>query len=314
MTTAEITTYYEPLVWYVTEAEAGWKVRSVMATRMGISRKLMSALKQTERGIELNGERVYVGRYVQPGDVLEIRIAEEQSDDIFPQPEIDVDVLYEDSTVLVVNKRAGIIVHPTQGHYLNTLANGVVAYWQARGERRRFRPMHRLDQDTSGVMAIAKTAHAQEVVAQQMHRDETRKQYVAFIHGVLEADAGVVDGPIDRSPEDPHRRIVTPTGAHARTHYEVVERFAGATLVRLRLETGRTHQIRVHMAHIGHPLLGDHYYGTEASQAYVPMERQALHAELLGFAHPVSGEWMAHTAPMPADMLDLHERLKQKGT
>lgn len=301
--------YYEPLVWHVTEQEDGWKVRSVMHTRMGISRKLTSALKQTERGIELNGERVYVGRYVKAGDVLEIRIEQEESDDIFPQP-IPIDVLFEDDTILVVHKPAGLIVHPTQGHYLNTLANGVVHYWKEKGERRRFRPIHRLDQDTSGAMAIAKTAHAQEVVSQQMHRDITRKQYLAFVHGVMPDDSGTIDGPIDRDPEDPHRRIVTPTGASARTHYEVVERFEGATLVRLRLETGRTHQIRVHLTALGFPLLGDNYYGNEASQAFVPMARQALHAELLAFHHPVTSEWMEFHAPWPTDLLDLYKRLK----
>jgi 23S rRNA pseudouridine1911/1915/1917 synthase len=159
-------------------------------------------------------------------------------------------------------------------------------------------------------MAIAKTAHAQEVVSQQMHRDITRKQYLAFVFGTLPEVAGVVDGPIDRDPLDPHRRIVTPTGARARTHYEVVETFGGASMVRLRLETGRTHQIRVHMTALGCPLLGDAYYGNEASQSLLAMGRQALHAELLAFHHPVSGEWMEFRAPWPDDLVDLHERLK----
>ena len=303
------TLYYEPLVWVVTDKEEGWKVRSVMHTRMGISRKLTSAVKQTERGVLLNGERVYVGRYVKAGDVLEIRMEQEESTDIMPQP-IPFEVLYEDDAILVVNKPAGLIVHPTQGHYLNTLANGVVHYWRERGDRRRFRPIHRLDQDTSGVMAIAKTAHAQEVVSQQMHRDITRKQYLAFVFGTLPEVAGVVDGPIDRDPLDPHRRIVTPTGARARTHYEGAETFGGASMVRSRLETGRTHQIRVHMTALGCPLLGDAYYGNEASQSLLAMGRQALHAELLAFHHPVSGEWMEFRAPWPADFVDLHERLK----
>jgi 23S rRNA pseudouridine1911/1915/1917 synthase len=246
---------------------------------------------------------------VKAGDVLEIRIEQEESDEIYPQP-IPIDVLFEDDAILVLNKLAGMIVHPTIGHYLNTLANGVVHYWKEKGERRRFRPIHRLDQDTSGAIAIAKTAHVQEVVSQQMHRDETRKLYLAIVHGVMPDDQGVIDGPIDRDPQDPHRRIVTPDGQHARTHYEVVERFTGATLVRLRLETGRTHQIRVHLTWLGFPLLGDAYYGNEASQSYVPMARQALHAELLGIYHPITNEWRTFEAPWPADLIDLYERLK----
>ena len=213
--------YYTPLTLTVAETDEGMKVRSVLERRLGVSRKLMSRLKQTEEGITLNGERVYASYRVKAGDVLTIRMEQESSDDIFPQA-MDLDIVFEDEYLLVVNKRAGIVVHPTIGHYTGTLANGIVHHWKERGERVRFRPVHRLDEFTSGLVAIAKNPYIHQQMSEQ-HGDGTiEKRYLAFVYGVPGAASldteekyeqnGTVNQPIDRDSINPHVRIVTPEG------------------------------------------------------------------------------------------------------
>ncbi|MGV2787364.1 RluA family pseudouridine synthase, partial [Clostridium perfringens] len=166
-------------------------------------------------------------------------------------------ILYEDAHLLVLNKPAGIIVHPTHGHYTDTLANGVVHYWQEKGWNYRFRAVHRLDQETSGVLVVAKNPYIHQHVSEQMIAGTVDKRYVAFVHGTPALPSGDIDGPIDRDPLEPHRRIVTPEGYPSLTRYQVCETYHSASLIELKLETGRTHQIRVHMLSIGCPLIGD---------------------------------------------------------
>ncbi|PZE20371.1 RluA family pseudouridine synthase [Paenibacillus xerothermodurans] len=305
--------YYEPLVYTVPEKEDGFYLKTILQNRMNISRKLLSRLKLTEQGITVNGERKYISVRVHAGDVVEVRMLQEESDDILPQP-LPLDILYEDEHLLVVNKAAGMIVHPTHGHYVNTLANGVVYYWRQQGKTYRFRPIHRLDQETSGALAIAKNPFVHQQVSEQMQAHQVKKEYIALVHGLLPIDEGTINEPIDRDPGDPHVRIVTPSGYPAVTHYKVERRFREATMVRLWLETGRTHQIRVHMKHIGHPLLGDKLYQLEqfvpadsescigAAAAACGLERHALHACTLGFTHPVTKQWIEFNAAMPADL------------
>ncbi|WP_438446577.1 RluA family pseudouridine synthase [Gorillibacterium sp. sgz5001074] len=317
-------TYYEPLTYLVPASEDGMELRAILQRRLHISRKLLSRLKLTEEGITVNGIRRYINYRVQAGDRVEVRMEEETSDDILPQ-DIPVDVLYEDDHLLIVNKPPGLIVHPTTGHWSNTLANGIVHMWQERGLKIRFRPIHRLDRETSGVLAVAKNPYVHQNVSEQMKAGTVEKEYEAVVHGIVERDAGTVDAPIDRNPDSPHYRIVTPSGYPSVTHYRVLERFRDATHLSLRLETGRTHQIRVHMSHIGHPLLGDAMYGPDASgdsgipgvpgefapesgvsewpRSSVPVpDRHALHAARLAFDHPVSRERMTFTAPLPGDI------------
>ncbi|WP_199615618.1 RluA family pseudouridine synthase [Paenibacillus alkalitolerans] len=292
----------------VAPEQEGWRLRSVLLTGMRISRKMLSRLKLTEGSILVNGERIPLHTPMRAGEEVVVRLPEDASDDIMPQP-IPIEIIREDEHLFIVNKEAGRIVHPTKGHYINTVANGVVHLWQSRGDRYRFRPIHRLDQDTSGVLAIAKNAYAHQYVSEQFQQGRVRKTYLAIVHGVVEADAGTIDGPIDRDPDEPHVRIVTPSGYPSVTHYETVERFvpAGASLVRLRPVTGRTHQIRVHMKHIGHPLVGDSLYARElaASSLQGRIARQALHAADLSFEHPGTGMRVTYEAPMPADMSEL---------
>ncbi|WP_282937104.1 RluA family pseudouridine synthase [Paenibacillus sp. RC67] len=303
--------YYEPLVYHVSSEEEGFILKTILQNRMHLSRKLLSRLKLTEQGITVNGERQYISVRVHEGDVIEVRMLQEESEDILPQ-DLPISILYEDEHLLVLNKAAGMIVHPTHGHYVNTLANGVVYYWQQKGQSFRFRPIHRLDQETSGTLAVAKNPFVHQQVSEQMQAHQVKKEYIALVYGVMEEEEGTVNEPIDRDPEQPHIRIVTETGYPAVTHYKVERRFKEATMVRLRLETGRTHQIRVHMKHLGHPLLGDKMYklsevkeaeeaASEPSQVY-GLDRHALHACMLGFIHPSTKQWIEFHAPIPEDM------------
>jgi 23S rRNA pseudouridine1911/1915/1917 synthase len=308
--------YYEPLQYVVPPEEDGFVLKTILQKRLGVSRKLLSRVKLTEQGIMVNGERQYISVHVQAGDLVEVRMEREQSDDILPQ-ELPLQFLYEDQDLLIVNKQAGMIVHPTHGHYVNTIANGVVYYWQSKGESFRFRPIHRLDQETSGVLAIAKNAYVHQQISEQMIAHTIHKEYMALVYGNVEADKGTIEGPIDRDPEQPHMRIVTPDGYDAVTHYEVEARFGQLTLVRIQLETGRTHQIRVHMKHIGHPLVGDKMYMLSdynelAEQIDQTINRQALHAYKLGFTHPGTRQWIEFTADLPDDMNRVINRLRRE--
>ncbi|CAM4196124.1 RluA family pseudouridine synthase [Paenibacillus xylanexedens] len=317
--------YYSPIVYTVTEQEDGWLLKTVLQRRLLVSRKLLSKIKLTEQGVMLNGERVYISVKVAAGDVVEVRMEQEESDDILPEP-IPFTVLYEDEHLLIVNKDAGIIVHPTHGHYTGTLANGVVHYWKTKGEHFRFRPIHRLDQETSGVLAIAKNPYVHQHVSEQMIAGTVDKKYIALVHGSPIPEQGSVDGPIDRDPEEPHRRIVTPEGYAARTLYTTLTRWAegSASAISLKLESGRTHQIRVHMTSMGCPLIGDRMYKTlpvheidEQTMAVREerdtwIERQALHACELTFEHPILKERITFQAPFPADMAALEKRLNDE--
>ncbi|CAG7613768.1 Ribosomal large subunit pseudouridine synthase D [Paenibacillus solanacearum] len=314
--------YYKPLEYIVPDEEDGFVLRTILQKRLMISRKLMSRLKLTEQGITVNGERKYINVKLHAGDRIAVRMEMETSDDILPQP-MALDILYEDEELLVLNKEAGVIVHPTHGHYTETLANGVVHYWLQKGESFRFRPVHRLDQETSGALAVAKNPYVHQQISEQMQAHQLKKEYIALVHGRLPDDEGTVDAPIDRDPESPHIRIVTPSGYSAVTHYRVEQRFAAATMVRLWLETGRTHQIRVHMKHLGYPLIGDKLYGlyrtvagetvSDANlEADYGLSRHALHASVLGLTHPVSKAWMEFTAPLPEDMRQCIERLQSQ--
>lgn len=308
-----MTLYYDPIVYKVTEEEDGWQLKKLLQRRLGVSRKLMSRLKLTEKGITLNGERVYISVPVKSGDIAAIALEKEISEDILPQP-IPFERIYEDNALLIINKFPGMIVHPTHGHYTGTLANGVVHYWQEKGEMFRFRPVHRLDQETSGVLAVAKNAYVHQHISEQLIAGKVDKKYVTFVHGVPDPTKGTIDGPIDRDPEEPHRRIVTPSGYPALTYYSTLEAIGPASKVELILGTGRTHQIRVHMTSIGHPLIGDKMYRKADSEQEDDgdrwIQRQALHASELAFRHPLTGKHMTFHAPFPADMERLERALR----
>lgn len=309
--------YYAPVVHVADAKDAGRMLRDVMRDRLGVSRRLFVRLKQSEEGLTINGERAYPSYRLAEGDVVEFRMEQEKSDDIYPQP-MELDIVFEDEHLLVLNKPAGTIVHPTTGHYMNTLANGVVHYWRERGESCRFRPVHRLDEDTSGLVIVAKHPYAHQQLSVQMTEGTVEKKYRAYVYGRPPADEGEVNAPIGRVPEDPHRRAVREDGAPSLTFYKVAEAYpCGATALDIRLGTGRTHQIRVHLGSVGCPLIGDAYYAdpvwekTElARRLDAVIARQALHASLLAFRHPVTGEPMALEAALPADLRALEAELR----
>jgi 23S rRNA pseudouridine1911/1915/1917 synthase len=306
-----MTQYYKPIEYVVTPEEEGWILKNVLQRKLGISRKLLSKIKLTERGVMLNGERVYISTPVSAGDLVAISLQKETSNDILPQ-NIAFDIIYEDEDILVINKAAGMIVHPTHGHYTDTLANAVVYYWNQQGEQFRFRPVHRLDQYTSGLIAIAKNKYVHQHISEQMIAGTVLKKYQALVYGQLSQKSGSIDAPIDRDPADPHLRIVSPTGQAAFTTYELIEQYKQTAFVELQLGTGRTHQIRVHMLSIGHPLIGDEmYFDTTKQQESLEklMGRQALHAYKLGFVHPITGKEMLFEAPLPLDMLEIKKEL-----
>lgn len=315
--------YYDPIEYQVPAAEDGWTVKSVLQRRMGISRKLLSRIKLTARGVMLNGERVFISVPVKAGDTVSVSLEKETSVDILPEP-IPFDIVYEDEALLIVDKAAGRIVHPTHGHYTGTLANGVVHYWLEKGEKFRFRPVHRLDQETSGLIAIAKNAYVHQHISEQLIAGEVSKKYTALVHGCPSVPEGTIDGPIDRDPSEPHRRIVTPSGYPSLTFYKVAEAYGDGARVELRLGTGRTHQIRVHMTSIGHPLIGDKFYGLPGLAELPEPEReriarldgaigrQALHASELGFRHPLTGEALTFKSELPSDMRELEALLRQR--
>lgn len=307
------TQYYAPLEIIVEEHEAGKQVRDILQKKLGVSRRLLSQVKLTEYGLTVNEQRVYTTAIVRVNDVIRLRMIKESSDDILPEP-MKLNILFEDDYLLIVNKPAGIIMHPTSGHYTGTLANGVVAYWQERQEQFRFRPIHRLDEDTSGVVAIAKNAYVHQQLSEQLQADEVEKVYRAYVYGVPIERKATIEAAIDRDPNDPHTRIVTEAGYYAATHYEVIQTNSDRTgaVVRLRLETGRTHQIRVHMRHIGCPLIGDKIYrlsNREQPDWEKAVLRQALHAESLSFVHPMSKQKMSWQAPIPPELSKLEEIL-----
>ncbi|MHA0856636.1 RluA family pseudouridine synthase [Paenibacillus sp. CMAA1364] len=324
--------YYNPIVYIVSQEEDGWMLKRILQKKLNVSRKLLSRLKYTDQGIMLNHERVYISVTVRTGDLVEIRMEQETSEDIMPQ-DIPFDILFEDDHLLIVNKESGRIVHPTHGHYTDTLANGVVQYWIEQGKNYRFRPVHRLDRETTGVLVIAKNPYVHQHISEQMIAGEVDKKYVAIVHGVPSLSEGNIDGPIDRDPADPHLRIVTPSGYPSLTRYWVKEKYQHGSMVNIKLETGRTHQIRVHMSSIGCPLIGDSLYrhpiytrlemeqiddcsmgdrlshGNEVSKLDQFVGRQALHAYELSFVHPICHKLMTFKAPMPIDMEALRHQL-----
>lgn len=319
--------YYEPLSALVTEEDEGGTVRDVLVKHFNVSSKLLAQARSTEYGLTINEERVYISAPVQAGEIVRLRLLREESEDIMPQP-IHFTILYEDNYLLIVNKPAGIVVHPTHGHYTNTLANGVVHYWKSKDEKYRFRPVHRLDEETSGIVVIAKNGYIHQQISEQMQRGEVDKFYVALVYGEIQNDEGIIDGPIDRDPNEPHLRIVCENGYPSKTGYKVIERYplhytsqvpsksSGEQVcyVELKLYTGRTHQIRVHMNSIGHPLVGDKLYG-ESSQRNQEIEqlmtRHALHAYRLSLVHPITKQRMEWEAPIPDDFILLQQRLEK---
>ena len=250
----------------------------------------------------VDGKPVKASYQVDEGDVISLDIPEAVEPEIEPE-NMDLDILYEDQDVILVNKPKGMVVHPAAGHYSHTLVNGLMYHCkdQLYGINGVMRPgiVHRIDMDTTGVIIACKNDMAHNSIAAQLKEHSITRRYQAIVHGVLKDDAGTIEGPIGRHPTDRKKMSINyNNGKSAVTHYKVLKRFRQYTHVECRLETGRTHQIRVHMASIEHPLLGDLVYGP--GKCPIPgLQGQTLHAGVLGFIHPRTGEYMEFTAPLP---------------
>ncbi|GLF90457.1 putative RNA pseudouridine synthase YlyB [Bacillus safensis] len=252
--------------------------------------------------IEVNGKQVKANYKVQAGDQIKVEIPDPEVLDVEAEP-MDLDIYYEDADVLVVNKPRGMVVHPAPGHVSGTLVNGLMAHCtDLSGINGVMRPgiVHRIDKDTSGLLMVAKNDMAHESLVNQLVAKTVTRKYTAVVHGIIQHDTGTIDAPIGRDKKDRQSMTVTKENAkQAVTHFDVMERFKDFTVVECRLETGRTHQIRVHMKYIGYPLAGDPKYGPRKT---VDFNGQLLHAGVLGFDHPRTGEYIEFTAPIPADM------------
>lgn len=286
--------------------EAGRTVREIATGSLGVSGRMIQRLTRS-RGISLNRKPAQLARKVNAGDIVAVRVGEDADSSLAPVM-MDLDVVHEDDDVVVVNKPPFLLVHPVAPHHTRTLAHGIAHHLREAGVRAKVRPVHRLDRDTSGLVLFAKSAFAHQHLDRQLRERSMRREYLALVDGNVETDHGVIDAPIARRRDQPALREVRTGGDDARTSYRVVERLDGATLVALELETGRTHQIRVHMAHLGHALLGDAQYGGRPLPGLV---RQALHAWKLGFSQPRTGEMVEVNAELPADLAAVRERLRR---
>lgn len=266
----------------------------------GLTRSYLQKLLKSQL-VEVDGKAVKNSYRVSAGETVELEVPEAVEPEIEAEP-IPLDILYEDKDIILINKPKGMVVHPAAGHYSQTLVNGLM--YHCRGELSGIngvmRPgiVHRIDMDTTGVLIVCKNDFAHNSIAEQLKVHSITRKYYAIVHGVIGEDEGTVDAPIGRHPVDRKKMSINyKNGKHAVTHYRVLERFKQFTYVECQLETGRTHQIRVHMASLNHPLLGDSVYGP--SKCPFKLQGQTLHAGVLGIIHPRTGEYMEFSAPLP---------------
>ena len=287
----------------VNEEEEGTRLDKLLTLEIpGYSRSYLQGLLK-DGNVLVNGQSAKASLRVKEEDVVSFSLPDKILPDIVPE-DIPLDILYEDADVLVVNKPKGMVVHPAPGHYSGTLVNAIMYHCgdSLSGINGVMRPgiVHRIDRDTTGSVIVCKNDRAHQSIAAQLKDHTIVRRYVAICYGVPDKDDFTIVGNIGRDKNDRKKMAVVPdgTGKHAVTHVHVLQRFSQYAYVECRLETGRTHQIRVHMAHIGHPLLGDEIYAGSRKSPY-RLQGQCLHARILGFRHPVTGEYIETTAPLP---------------
>ena len=271
----------------------------------------------TQGQVTLNGSTTTIKQKVWGGELILLVPQSNLAEQPYLAEAIPLEIVYEDDSIIIINKPVGLVVHPGSGNWEGTLLNGLLHHAPHLSEIPRAGIVHRLDKDTSGLLVVTKTLIAQTDLVRQLQARTVSREYLALAHGEV-LRSGRVDAPIDRHPSQRTKMAVVEGGKPALTHYAIVETFPGCTLLRCKLETGRTHQIRVHMASIRHPLVGDHIYikGTQKCppqmrDTLAAFPRQALHAESLGFAHPETGEWMEWQVEMPDDMQNLLDDIRR---
>lgn len=270
--------------------------------RKGCSHQILVHLKKTEKGILVNNEWAYVRTPLQAGDLLKITLTEDTPSQNIVPVAMPLSIVYEDEDILLLNKPADMPVHPSVNNYDNTLANGAAWYYAQQGKPFVFRCINRLDRDTTGLLILAKNSLSASILSAQMKKREIHRTYQAIVKGVPIPESGTIDAPIARKEGSAIERCVDfEKGERAVTHYRVLDSRNDYSLVQLSLETGRTHQIRVHMGYLGHPLLGDYLYYPDFSR----IKRVSLHSYALSFTHPMTGSPLTFRAPLPEDMADL---------
>ena len=303
----------EILNYQVSDGQSGIRIdRYLSEMNKELSRSYIQKLLK-EQKITVNGSAVKANYKVQEGDEISVAVPDIKEPDILPE-DIPLDILYEDDDVLIVNKPKGMVVHPSAGHTSGTLVNAVMAHCgeHLSGINGVLRPgiVHRIDKDTTGALLICKDDIVHRDLAEQLKKHSIKRRYRAVVQGNLKEDEGTVNAPVGRHATDRKNMAINhKNGKEAITHYKVLERFGQATYIECRLETGRTHQIRVHMASLGHPLLGDTVYGSSKNPYH--LQGQALHAMILGFVHPITGEYLEFKAPLPEYFSKLLEKLRK---
>ena len=292
------------LTYHITDAEQNRSVKSFLKQH-GYSTRSLIELKKSSASILVNQKPVYINHSLQEGDILTINIEENHSSEKIVPVELPLNIVYEDEDLLVINKPVGMPIHPSMNHYENSLANALAFYFSKQGKDFVFRCVNRLDKDTSGLTVVAKhfvsAGILSEMITNKTNRGFTR-EYLAIVRGSLQPPEGTINAPIARKEGSiMERRIDWEKGEHAVTHYQVLTEKNGHSLVSLTLDTGRTHQIRVHMKYLGFPLIGDYLYHPDMEH----ISRQALHSHRVCFSHPITGARLDFSAPLPEDMAQI---------
>lgn len=293
---------YREIEYTVTEADGRLTAGEIMRERLMLSSREVSRCKLFDDGVMCKGNPIRVISELEPGEVLTVRLYEdiENGSLIIPSDE-PIDIVYEDEDLILLNKKGDMVVHPSYAHYKDSLSNALAGYYKKTGQEHVMRVIGRLDRETSGLIIFAKNRHSASILSRKSERMSRRKEYLALCSGIFETKEGTVDAPIERIPGQRMIREVRDDGKRAITHYKVEKEFQDFSLVRLKLDTGRTHQIRVHMSYIGHPLLGDNLYGKDI-QDNKGLTRAALHACHLEFEQPITGEKLSFEAQLPEDI------------
>ena len=282
----------------IDEDSAGLRVEQFLR-RKRYSGQNLSEIKRMPKSILVNGVHYYMRQELSTGDHLQVRICETQNSEKIPPTKLSLDIIYEDEDLLVLNKPAGMPIHPSLNNYTNSMANALAYYFQSQGKPFIFRCCNRLDRDTSGLTIVSKHLVSGSILSDMTKYREVHREYLAIARGSVTPSEGTIQAPLGRKEGTIIERTVDwEHGEDAVTHYKVVKEANGHSLVSLRLETGRTHQIRIHMKYLGYPLIGDYLYNPDMEY----MTRQALHSHHMEFTHPITGEHMSFTAPLPEDM------------
>lgn len=282
----------------IDEDSAGLRVEQFLR-RKRYSGQNLSEIKRMPKSILVNGVHYYMRQELSTGDHLQVRICETQNSEKIPPTKLALDIIYEDEDLLVLNKPAGMPIHPSLNNYTNSIANALAYYFQSQGKPFIFRCCNRLDRDTSGLTIVSKHLVSGSILSDMTKYRKVHREYLAIVRGSVTPSKGTIQAPLGRKDGTIIERTVDwEHGEDAVTHYKVVKEANGHSLVSLRLETGRTHQIRIHMKYLGYPLIGDYLYNPDMEY----MTRQALHSHHMEFTHPITGEHMSFTAPLPEDM------------